>query len=72
MSAAAHGHEQVKAAPEIYSLDHVAVVNAAGDQGRVTIDYAIPNPARFIVIGRARLDQLPLETGPERFDRFGI
>ncbi len=57
MASAAHGHGQLLAAGKRDGADHIVLVSAAHDQGRVPVDHPVPDLASAVVVVVAWRDQ---------------
>jgi hypothetical protein len=63
-----HGCQKIVGSREIDGLDDIGRAGATGDERRMTIESAIPEPPRLVVILILRKEQPPAQTGAEVFD----
>jgi hypothetical protein len=66
MTAAAHGDRQALLASELEGSEHIGAVEATHDQGRVTVDPAIPDTAGAVVVPVIRANHFAAHMGPQR------
>jgi hypothetical protein len=72
VAAAAHRQRQAVVAREGDRGQHVGGAAAAGDEGRTPLDHRVPEGARALVVGIARLQQRPPECGLEVLDHVAF
>ena len=65
VSAAAHRQLQTVAARKADALDHVRRAGAAGDEGGVAVDHAVPHHARGVVAVVAGFEQAAAQPRPQ-------
>ncbi len=63
MAPAAHGHRQVILAGKGDGYHHIGSIKAAYNQGRMTIDCAIPDASRRCIVVVTGEQQLPPQAG---------
>ncbi len=66
MAAASDRGEQIVGTGKLHGVDGIDHPGTAGNQAGVLVDAGIPNPARRVVTGIARSDDLPVEITLER------
>ena len=67
-----HGQREVVAAGEGDGRHHVVGTRAAGDDGGVALDHAVPERSGFLVVGRPGREHGSVEVGGEGLERGGV